>query len=159
ALRARKDKVVDSLASHLARSCKDRKVAYVQTRAAFADGSTLQLDNGDRVRFRNCIVATGSLPARPAAFNIDSPLVVDSTGARALEDVPPSLLVVGGGYIGLEMGTVYAALGSRVTVVEMTGSLLPGVDADLVRPLAGRLKTLFHKIHLNTLVKKVEAAE
>jgi dihydrolipoamide dehydrogenase len=156
ALRARKEKVVDSLASHLAKSCKDRKVNYVQTRAVFEDPSTLRLDNGGLLRFRNCIVATGSLPARPPAFNIDSPRVLDSTGALELEDVPPSLLVVGGGYIGLELGTVYAALGSKVTVVEMTGSLLPGVDADLVRPLAGRLRTLFHQIHLDTRVEKVE---
>src|SRR5207244_12289334 len=100
---------------------------------------------------------TGSGPARPPALNLDSRRLMDSTGALRLEDVPASLLVVGGGYIGLEMGTVYAALGSKVTVVELTGSLLPGVDPDLVRPLAARLGSLFHKIHLNTKVTKLEA--
>src|SRR5262249_36604913 len=81
-----------------------------------------------------------------------------STGALQVDDVPASLLVVGGGYIGLEMGTVYAALGTKVTVVELTGSLLPGVDPDLVRPLAGRLGSLFSKISLNTKVTKIEEA-
>jgi dihydrolipoamide dehydrogenase len=110
------------------------------------------------VRFAKCILATGSVPTIPPAFQIDNPLVMDSTGALRLQDVPPSLLVVGGGYIGLEMGTVYAALGSKVTVVEMTDGLLPGVDRDLVRPLENRLKGLFHKILLNTKVAKVEPA-
>jgi dihydrolipoamide dehydrogenase len=159
ALRARKDKVVDTLASHLAKSCKDRKVNYVQARAAFEDANTLRLDSGGRLRFRDCIVATGSLPARPPALNLDDPRLLDSTGALQLQDVPPSLLVVGGGYIGLEMGTVYAALGTKVTVVELTGSLLPGVDPDLVRPLAGRLRSLFDKIYLDTKVEKVEPVE
>src|SRR2546421_12038046 len=81
---------------------------------------------------------------------------MDSTGALKLEDVPPRLLVVGGGYIGLEMGYVYAALGSKVTVVEMTEGLLPGVDRDLVLPLHKRLEPLFHKIHLKTKVAKLE---
>ncbi len=157
ALRARKDKVVDTLSGHLAKSAKDRHVTYIQARAAFEDDSTLRLDNSGAVRFKNCIVATGSLPARPPAFNLDSPRLMDSTRALELEDVPKTLLVVGGGYIGLEMGTVYAALGSQVTVVELTGSLLPGVDPDLVRPLAGRLRGLFHAIHLDTKVAKVEA--
>jgi dihydrolipoamide dehydrogenase len=156
ALRARKDKIVDTLTSHLAKSAKDRKVTYIQTRAAFEDANTLRLDNGDRIRFKNCILATGSVPARPPALNLDSPRLMDSTGALQLEDVPASFLVVGGGYIGLEMGTVYAALGSKVTVVELTGSLLPGVDPDLVRPLAARLGSLFHKIYLNTKVAKVQ---
>ena len=83
-------------------------------------------------------------------LNLNSPRILDSTGALKLEKVPASLLVVGGGYIGLEMGTVYAALGSKVTVVELTPSLLPGVDADLVRPLHARLKPLFENIYLRT---------
>jgi dihydrolipoamide dehydrogenase len=156
-LRARKDKIVETLTNHLAKSGKDRKVNYIQTHAVFEDGSSVRLENGDRIRFKNCILATGSQPARPPAFNIDSPRVMDSTGALELPDVPPALLVVGGGYIGLELGTVYAALGSKVTVVELMDSLLPGVDPDLVRPLAGRLGTLFHKIYLQTKVVKVQA--
>src|SRR6266545_1456688 len=155
-LRARKEKIVDTLANALVKSCKDRKVTYIQTRAVFDDPKTLRLDSGGSVRFENCIVATGSSPTRLPAFNLKSPRVLDSTGALQLDDVPASLLVVGGGYIGLEMGTVYAALGTKVTVVELTGSLLPGVDPDLVRPLANRLGSLFHKIHLNTKVTKIE---
>ena len=103
-------------------------------------------------RFENCIVATGSVPAMPPSLNLASPRVMDSTGALKLEDVPPRLLVVGGGYIGLEMGYVYAALGSKVTVVELTDGLLPGVDRDLVRPLHKRLEKLFDKIYLKTKV-------
>src|SRR5262245_46469796 len=159
ALRDRKDKVVDTLVNHLARSCKDRKVNYVAARATFEDAHTLALDNGGRVRFRDCIVATGSSPTRLPALSLESPRVMDSTGALRLDDVPASLLVVGGGYIGLELGTVYAALGSKVTVVELTGGLLPGVDPDLVRPLANRLAALFHKIHLNTKITKIREAE
>ncbi len=155
-LRARKEKIVDTLANALVKSCKDRKVTYIQTRAVFDDPKTLRLDSGGSVRFENCIVATGSSPTRLPAFNLKSPRVLDSTGALQLDDVPASLLVVGGGYIGLEMGTVYAALGTKVTVVELTGSLLPGVDPDLVRPLAGRLGSLFSKIHLDTKVTKIE---
>src|SRR5262249_59914666 len=107
----------------------------------------------------HCILATGSAPTRLPQLQLDSPAVLDSTGALELECVPASLLVVGGGYIGLEMGTVYAALGSKVTVVELTGNLLPGVDTDLVRPLAARLRTLFHAIHLDTKVARVEEVE
>src|ERR671934_248283 len=101
-------------------------------------------------------LATDTSPTRIPALNLDSPRVFDSTGALRLEDVPGSLLVVGGGYIGLEMGYVYAALGSKVTVVELTDGLLPGVDRDLVRPLQGRLTPLFEKIYLNTKVAKLE---
>jgi dihydrolipoamide dehydrogenase len=155
ALRARKSKVVDTMASNLAELCKRRKVTYLNTRATFADSHTLQLESGQQLRFKNCILATGSSPIRIPALSIDSPRVMDSTAALRLEDVPGSLLIVGGGYIGLEMGTVYAALGSRVTVVELTGGLLPGVDPDLVRPLANRLAARFDKIHLNTKVTKI----
>jgi dihydrolipoamide dehydrogenase len=130
-------------------------VTYVPARAAFENSTTLRLDNGSGLRYRTCILATGSSPTRLPAFNLDSPRLMDSTAALKLEDVPKSLLVVGGGYIGLELGTVYAALGSQVTVVELTGSLLPGVDPDLVRPLHARLTKQFHKIHLNTKVTKV----
>jgi dihydrolipoamide dehydrogenase len=156
ALRARKDKIVDTLASHLAKLGKDRQVTWQQGRGTFEDANTLAIDNGTKVRFKNCIIATGSSPTQIPNLSIPSPRVLDSTGALKLESAPASLLVVGGGYIGLEMGTVYAALGSKVTVVELTGSLLPGVDPDLVRPLFQRLQAQFAKIHLNTKVAKVE---
>jgi dihydrolipoamide dehydrogenase len=155
-LRARKDKIVDTLASSLANLCKQRQVAYVQARGTFEDANTLALDGGGKVRFKNAIIATGSSPTQIPGLSLPSPRLMDSTGALKLENTPASLLVVGGGYIGLEMGTVYAALGSKVTVVELTGSLLPGVDPDLVRPLYQRLQSHFQKIHLNTKVTKVE---
>jgi dihydrolipoamide dehydrogenase len=158
ALRGTKDKIVDKLSSHLLELAKRRQVRWIRARATFENSTTLALDNGDRVRFRTCILATGSSPTRLPALDLKSPRVLDSTSALQLPDVPRSLLVVGGGYIGLELGTVYAALGGQVTVVELTGSLLPGVDADLVHPLAARLDKLFHKIYLNTKVAKIAEA-
>jgi dihydrolipoamide dehydrogenase len=155
-LRAKKDKIVDTMASNLAELAKRRKVTWISTRARFEDASTLALDNGSKLRFKNCIVATGSSPARLPSLSLDSPRLLDSTSALKLDKVPASLLVVGGGYIGLEMGTVYAALGCKVTVVELTAGLLPGVDPDLVKPLADRLQKQFHKIYLNTKVAKIK---
>jgi dihydrolipoamide dehydrogenase len=149
-------KVVENLSKNLLELCKRRGVQFLQTRATFVDSRTLQLQNGSQLRFGHCILASGSVPAGPPALKMEDPRVMDSTGALRLEDVPGSLLVVGGGYIGLEMGTVYAALGSKVTVVEMTDGLLPGVDRDLVRPLQARLGSHFHKIYLNTKVAKLE---
>jgi len=117
----------------------------------------------DRLRFQHCILATGSSPAQIPALSLPTPRVMDSTGALELPDVPESLLVVGGGYIGLEMGTVYAALGSRVSVVELTDGLLPGADRDLVKPLHKRLEGQFEAIWLNTkvvaLAEKKDAIE
>ncbi len=149
-------KVVDTLSGNLANLSRKRKIDYVTARGQFVDGQTIQAENGSRYRFKDCIIATGSAPVRPGSLNLSSPRVMDSTGALKLEDVPPRLLVVGGGYIGLEMGYVYAALGSKVTVVEMTDGLLPGVDRDLVAPLHKRLEGLFEKIYLNTKVAKLE---
>jgi dihydrolipoamide dehydrogenase len=148
-------KVVDTLSSNLVKLCKARNVEFVQGRGKFSDPRTIAVAD-KRYRFEHCIIATGSSPARPAALNLASKRVMDSTGALKLEDVPPRLLVIGGGYIGLELGYVYAALGSKVTVIELTDGLLPGVDRELVRPLAKRLETLFDKIHLNTKVNRLE---
>ena len=120
------------------------------------DGQTIQVEGGASYRFKNCIIAVGSSPTKLPWLDLPTPRVMDSTGALKLEDVPGRLLVVGGGYIGLEMGYVYAALGSKVTVVELTDGLLPGVDRDLVKPLYKRLEGLFDKIYLNTKVAKLE---
>jgi dihydrolipoamide dehydrogenase len=150
-----RNKVVDTLAKNLLDLCKRRQVEYVRARGTFVDSQTLQLDNGSQRRFGHCILATGSSPTRLPALSLDSPKVMDSTGALQLEELPKSLLVVGGGYIGLELGYVYAALGSQVTVVELTDGLLPGVDRTLVRPLADRLKNLFDRIYLNTKVLRL----
>src|SRR5713101_3717937 len=158
ALRDQGNQIVDTLAKNLLELCKRRKVEVVKARAVFADSQTLELDNGSRRRFKHCIIAVGSSPMIPEPLKLDSLRVMDSAAALRLEEVPGTLLVVGGGYIGLELGYVYAALGSKVTVVEMTDGLLPGVDRDLVRPLQSRLEPLFHKIHLSTKVAKLAEA-
>jgi dihydrolipoamide dehydrogenase len=130
----------------------------IYARAAFADSQTLKLEPSDgesndrELKFEHCILASGSVPAMPKAFRLDTDRVMDSTGALELPDVPESLLVIGGGYIGLEMGTVYAELGTKVTVVELTPTLLPTADRDLVKPLEDRLKKIFAGIYLNTKV-------
>jgi dihydrolipoamide dehydrogenase len=164
-LREWKDKdVVDKLAGGVGALCKQRKVTYYVARATFIDSSSLKLEPMDGAKdvpevlqFDHAILATGSRPTIPGPFQIGDPRVMDSTGALKLEDVPGKLLVVGGGYIGLEMGSVYAALGSKVTVVEMLDGLLPGADRDLVRPLAKRLETAFEAIHLETKVESLKA--
>src|SRR5690606_1857255 len=143
----------------LAALAKRRNVRVINARGVFVDSTTLQLEGGDRktydserITFDHCILATGSVPAMPKAFDIGSPRVIDSTGALELEDVPDKLLVIGGGYIGLEMGTVYAELGSKVSVVELTDGLLPGADRDLVKPLEKRIRERFADVHLGTKV-------
>lgn len=155
-LRAWKESVTDRLVQGLAQLAKARGVRVFQARAAFASPTQLRLTAPDGTAathdFETLLLATGSVPARPAAFPADHPHLWDSTAALALSEVPESLLVVGGGYIGLELGSVYAALGARVTVVEMTGGLLPGADRDLIVPLAKRLRGLFQAIHLNTRI-------
>lgn len=162
-LRAFRQSVVDQLVGGVAGLCKTRGVNVIHARGTFLDAHTLQLKHGDghasRLQFKTCITATGSLPAMPPFFDIGDDRVMDSTGALELPEIPERLLVIGGGYIGLEMGSVYAALGTKVTVVEMTSGLLPGADRDLVRPLAKRLKEQFEAIHLNTKVAGLRATD
>jgi dihydrolipoamide dehydrogenase len=161
-LRGFKDAVVEKLTSGAGQVRNLRKVRHLQGTAAFRDARSLEVDLVDgrkeTVTFEHCIIATGSRPATVPGLSIDSPRVMDSTGALDLPDVPGSLLVVGGGYIGLELGTVYAALGSRVTVVEMTNGLLPGADRDLVSILAKRVESIFEAIWLKTKVTGIKAA-
>jgi len=160
ALRTRKEKVIGALTGGLAQLAKRRNVRVVQGEARFADSGTLSIalaDGGsETLTYDHCILASGSRPAKIPAFDIGSPRVMDSTSALQLADIPESLLVIGGGYIGLEMGTVYAELGSQVTVVELTDGLLPGADRDLVKPLQKRLETLFAAIRLETKVVRLE---
>ena len=164
-LRAWKDEVVAKLTGGLALLAKQREVTYVQGRAAFEDARTLRVapagpgaaDGARTIRFEHAVLATGSRPARPAALSLEDPRVLDSTAALDVERVPGSLLVIGGGYIGLELGTVYAALGSAVSIVEMTGGLLPGADADLVRVLARRIAKTVRAVHVNTSVTRLAA--
>ncbi|MGB8917047.1 MAG: dihydrolipoyl dehydrogenase [Candidatus Sulfotelmatobacter sp.] len=163
-LRTWKESVIKRLTGGLGQLSKQRHVEYVQGRAAFENSTTLRISKPDATEtvlsFDRIILATGSRPAIVPAFKLDSPRLMDSTGALNLEDIPASLLVVGGGYIGLELGSVYAALGTRVTVVEMLPGLLPGADRDLVLPLHKRLEKMFAAILLNTTVAslKVEGA-
>lgn len=160
-LRGFKENVVGSLTGGIEQLCQARGVELIKARGTFVDSSTLSLAHADgsdsTISFDHCIVATGSLPAMPPIFDIGDDRVMDSTGALELPDVPGRLLVIGGGYIGLEMGSVYAALGTEVTVVEMTAGLLPGADRDLVRPLQKRLNAQFAAIHLNTKVASLTA--
>ena len=161
ALRARKDKVISTLTGGLATLARRRNVTVIHGEARFTGSKSLEVKTAggtETVTYDHCILASGSRPARIAAFDIGSPRVMDSTGALELKDVPETLLVVGGGYIGLEMGTVYAELGAKVSVVELTDTLLPGADRDLVKPLQQRLEKLFAGIHMRTKVAKLEEA-
>jgi dihydrolipoamide dehydrogenase len=159
-LRSWKENVVKKLTGGLGILSKQRKVKYVQGRAAFENSTTLRVtkpDNSEEsLTFDRIVIATGSRPAIVPALKLDTPRMMDSTGALNLEDIPATLLVVGGGYIGLELGSVYAALGTRVTVVEMLPGLLPGADRDLVLPLHKRLEKLLDGILLNTTVASVK---
>jgi dihydrolipoamide dehydrogenase len=164
-MRARKEHVIDTLSGGLAQLAKRRGVRVITARGIFVDSQTLQLEGGDpatydneRLTFEHCILATGSVPAMPKMFKVESPRVIDSTGALVLADVPETLLVVGGGYIGLEMATVYAELGSKVTVVELTDGLLPGADRDLVKPLEKRLREKLVGVYLGTKVVELAPA-
>ena len=159
-LRSWKESVVKKLTGGLGQLSKQRSVKYVQGRASFENSNTLRVAKGnggeESLSFDRIIIATGSRPAVVPSLKIDSPRMMDSTGALDLQDIPKSLLVVGGGYIGLELGSVYAALGTRVTVVEMLSGLLPGADRDLVLPLHKRLEKAFEGILLNTTVKSLK---
>jgi dihydrolipoamide dehydrogenase len=158
-LRAFKDNVVKKNTSGTGQLVKVRKVQYLQGWAEIVDAHHLRvkLNAGgeEQVQFEHAILATGSTPAIPPMLKVDDPRVMDSTGALDLPDIPKSLLVVGGGYIGLELGSVYAALGSAVTVVEMTAGLLPGADRDLVDVLAKRVGQTMKSVLLETKVVKV----
>lgn len=165
-VRARKDEVISTLTGGLAELAKRRKIRRIVARGLFVDSQTLQLEGGDpatydseRLTFDHCILATGSVPAMPKMFDVKSDRVMDSTGALNLVDAPESLLVVGGGYIGLEMGSVYAELGTKVSVVELTDGLLPGADRDLVKPLEKRLREHFAAIQLSTKVTGVKVVD
>lgn len=162
-LREFKNKVVTQLTGGISQLAGARKVEILKGFGRFQDSNTVEVSKQDGTKeligFKYAIVATGSSPAVPPVFDLGDPRIMDSTGALELADIPEKLLVVGGGYIGLEMGSVYAALGSQVTVVEMTGGLLPGADRDLVRPLQKRLVESFSAIHLNTKVEKLTPAD
>jgi dihydrolipoamide dehydrogenase len=156
----KQERVVGKLARGLAGVAKSKGVTVIGGRAVFEDSSTLRIDGEtlQKIRFKHAIVATGSEPSPLPGVALRGDRVMDSTAALELPDIPERLLVIGGGYIGLELGTVYATLGSRVTLVEMTDGLLPGVDRDLVQPLQRRIEKLFAAVHLRTKVTGLREA-
>jgi dihydrolipoamide dehydrogenase len=160
-LREFKNNVVKRLTAGTGQLGKARKVTYIQGLAEIVDAKTVTVKKVDgsqeTLSFEHCILATGSTPAMPPTLKVDDPRVMDSTGALDLPEIPKTLLVVGGGYIGLELGSVYATLGTTVTVVEMTPGLLPGADRDLVDILARRINGLMKSVLLNTRVTKMVA--
>ncbi len=161
-MRAWKDQVIDKLTNGLLILSKRRKVQFLQGRAVFEGSDRVRLENSEvsQIRFRHAILATGSYstPFRDIPF-AKGGRIMDSAGALELPDIPRSLLILGGGYVGLEMGTVYAALGSRVTVAVRGDRLLRGADPDLVDVLLFRLKEIFEAIHFNTRVVSLKERE
>lgn len=162
-LRAYKNRVVEKLTSGTGQVARLRKVHYIQGRASIVDATTLRVQKSEggeeTVGVDYVILATGSHPTRIPSLSLDSPRVLDSTGALDLPEIPKTMLVIGGGYIGLELGSVYAALGTKVSVVEMTPGLLPGADRDLVRILNQRAEKVFEKIYLSTKVTGMTEAK
>ena len=159
-LREAKEEVVNKMTGGLGQLAKARNVRYLQGRASYIDSTTLEValsDGGtEKVTVDYSIVATGSVPATIPGVDMDHKRIWDSTGALELQSIPKKLLVVGGGYIGLELGQVYASLGSKVTVVEMFDSLLPGADPDLVKPLAKKCESMFDRILTGTKVESID---
>ena len=162
-VRAFKNKVVAQLTSGVGQVGRMRKINYIQGHATFRDAHSVEIarngsSDSDILTFEHAVIATGSRPSTVPGLSIDSPRVMDSTAGLDLPDIPKSLLVVGGGYIGLELGSVYAALGSKVTIVEMTPGLLPGADRDLVNILTRRIESVSEGVLLNTKVVSMKEA-
>ena len=162
-VRAATAEVVGKMTGGTGMLVKARKIDYIQGRGSFLDSNTIQVIRADGntvvIEYEHCILATGSRPSIIPSLMPESNRIMTSTDALELPDIPPRLLVIGGGYIGLELATVYAALGSLVTVVEMTPTLLPGADRDLVKPLAARMEDLCESIRLETKVVEARAEE
>lgn len=160
-LRAWKESIVEKLGGGIKTLAQHRKVDIVQGRGHFEDSQTLRVETGAGqkfIRFEKAIIAVGSKPAMPNAFDLGNKRIMTSTEALDLPDIPQDLLIVGGGYIGMELGTVYAALGSSVVVLEALPSILTGVDPDLVRPVTRVAQKAFKEIRLNTKVLKMATA-
>ncbi len=160
-LRGFKESVIGQLTEGLKGLAKQRKVTVLTGNATFTSNSAIAVDtNGSiqSVSFKNAIIAAGSQSVKIPGFPYDDERMLDSTGALELQSIPSSLLIIGGGIIGLEMGCVYAALGSKITVVELSDQLMPGCDADLLRPLQQKLSKDFEAIYTGSKVTKVEAS-
>ena len=155
-----KNNIVDKLTGGLKALAKKRKVDILQGEASFTGSHTLDVETSDGVKtisFDNCVIAAGSRVTKIPVFPNDDPRMMDSTDALDLADIPKKLLVIGGGIIGLEMATVYNALGADITVVELQGSLIPGTDQDIVKPLLKRIQEQYKAIYLNTKVVSIKA--
>ncbi|HAF43388.1 MAG TPA: dihydrolipoyl dehydrogenase [Gallionellaceae bacterium] len=162
AIRTWKDSVIGKLTGGLASLAKQRKVQVVRGTAKFTSPNSLSVQTAEGVKtvtFDNAIVAAGSSVARIPGFPYDDSRIIDSTGALALKDVPKRMLVIGGGIIGLEMATVYNALGSKISVVELMDQIMPGADKDMVKPLHTRIAKRYEAIMLKTKVTKIEATK
>lgn len=159
-IREWKNEVINHMTGGLGQLIKQRKIKFIQGTAAFVNSNKIKIEKAEggneELEFDYAVLGTGSVPAKVPSLDIGSKRVLDSTSALELEDIPKKLLVIGGGYIGLELGTVYAALGSKVTVVEMTSGLLPGADRDLVSILSKRVNSMMENVYLNTKVVEMK---
>ena len=161
-LRKWKDSITYKLTKGLSGLAQKRKVEVVRGTGKFTSPNMMQVETADgqkNVSFEHCIIAAGSSVARIPGFPYDDPRIVDSTGALKLEEIPKRMLIIGGGIIGLEMATVYDALGSKVSVVELMDQLIPGADSDLIRPLHKRIQKRYEAIYLKTRVTGIESQE
>ena len=155
-----KNDIVDKLTGGLKALAKKRKVTILQGQASFSGSHTLDVETSEGLKsisFDNCVIAAGSRVTKIPVFPNDDPRMMDSTDALDLADIPKRLLVIGGGIIGLEMATVYNALGADITVVELQDSLIPGTDQDIVKPLLKRIQKQYEAIYLNTKVVTIKA--
>lgn len=161
-LRSWKNSVTGKLTKGLSGLARQRKVKVVQGKGRLTSPNMMEVETSEGVKtvsFENCIIAAGSSVARIPGFPYDDPRIMDSTGALKLDDIPKRMLIIGGGIIGLEMATVYDALGSRISVVELMDQLIPGADPDLVRPLQKRIQKRYEAIYLKTRVTGIESRE
>lgn len=159
-IRTWKESIIGKLTGGLKQLAKQRKVQVVNGKAKFTTPNMLSVETADgskTISFDNIIIAAGSSVARIPGFPYDDPRIIDSTGALQLQDVPKRMLIIGGGIIGLEMATVYDALGSKISVVELADGLMPGADRDMVKPLHKRIEKRYEAIYLKTRVSKIEA--
>jgi dihydrolipoamide dehydrogenase len=161
-LRAWKNSILEKLGGGIASLAKMRGVTVMHGRGHFEDSNTLRVESHDSgnqfIRFEKAIIAVGSRPALPRAFDLGNPRVMTSTEALEVPDVPENLLIIGGGYIGMELGTVYSSLGSKVTVIEAMETILAGADPDLVRPVALYAKKSFKEVRLKSKVLEIKSA-
>jgi dihydrolipoamide dehydrogenase len=159
-IRTNKNKIVSKLTSGIKALSKARKIQTVTGYGRFTSANSIAIENADgeveTLEFEQCIIATGSSVTKIPAFPFDDPRVMDSTDALEMENIPKRLLIVGGGIIGLEMATVYNALGSEITVVELADQLIPSADKDIVNPLLKRIKKQYSNIFLSTKVNSIE---